>query len=801
MPKILAVRQLWFVLILCLAGIGGSLFAHTDGEWSERGIVDSSAPPAGPCTEFAAGPYRNMQNPPTGDDCGTPLASGFGVFGNESYLLNGQVGTEYEFSFCEGYDPAIWEAIITVARYDPYRHQAIPNTIIAWTEGCSLTFVAPTTDPYLIIVAAKHAVGGPEISRDNGQLTLTAHCPPTTFETDFAIGPLPLRPKGASRTDCGAVLEPGIQVTGQEAFLVDVIAGREYEFSFREGYDPDRWKGMITVARYNQRRQEVVPHSVLTSAEGCSLTFTARTTSTYIIIISAEGTEEVGQPLPENGQLRFTAVCPEPKPDDQCPAIGEVVITEFIQHPEAAAGAEGQWVEVFNTTDRTINLAGWSLQGPEGQNYTIDDRLDVLPQGYALLGNEAYYDPNVEASLDYHLTNVTFQLTPGESLSLQAPCQGPDEFMSQLVWEGPAVDEPVSETLPEKVMEQIAEAAVVHSVTIPSCPEVYKVSAGTDCQSVMPDFSMLLTDVSFQLADGPVQQWPAPGSALTSDEIVTLTFGDESNSLGQCAFVVRLMDNAAPEVHCPDNQVVISSSGAVSSPVLYAQPLAFDQCNAVAVTLEEGLPSGAEFPVGETVLRWRAEDRVGNVSHCSFTVTVEAPELADQMTESVEHACPEPIVLEQEAGAAGMTVDWIPPSLLPVYPGDWLISSHQPGDFFLAGSETMVLYLGVDVMGHVWEVCRFTVSVQWGDAAPYFTIHEEPSNRDTHLPAPSPPANPDQQSGLLTPGEAVLFTERELVPELKSVLSAKDQPLISFLPHWADVPSGRPIGWLSRLDR
>jgi hypothetical protein len=54
----------------------------------------------------------------------------------------------------------------------------------------------------------------------------------------------------------------------------------------------------------------------------------------------------------------------------------------------------------------------------------------------------------------------------------------------------------------------------------------------------------------------------------------------------------------------------------------YATPLATDNCPGVSTVLLSGLASGSGFPLGSTIVRWRAVDLSGGSETCQFTVSV-----------------------------------------------------------------------------------------------------------------------------------------------------------------------------------
>jgi len=84
---------------------------------------------------------------------------------------------------------------------------------------------------------------------------------------------------------------------------------------------------------------------------------------------------------------------------------------------------------------------------------------------------------------------------------------------------------------------------------------------------------------------------------------------------------ITVIDSTPPVITCPANVVVNLplNSSATSMVVSYSAPTATDNCG-VSVTSTPA--SGSVFPVGTTVVTATATDTGGNVSTCTFTVTV-----------------------------------------------------------------------------------------------------------------------------------------------------------------------------------
>lgn len=107
------------------------------------------------------------------------------------------------------------------------------------------------------------------------------------------------------------------------------------------------------------------------------------------------------------------------------------------------------------------------------------------------------------------------------------------------------------------------------------------------------------------------------------EQNVTITATDNAGNTSSMTITVTVVDNTPPSVTCPANLVACWYENAVS----YNAPVAQDNCLSVGGNFDllEGLPSGSEFPLGETVQTYAYTDASGNTGTCSFTVTVTVP--------------------------------------------------------------------------------------------------------------------------------------------------------------------------------
>ena len=145
-----------------------------------------------------------------------------------------------------------------------------------------------------------------------------------------------------------------------------------------------------------------------------SIPFTGGNTSTYTLTsdfgtiggdnpsTSASGTITISN-IPEGTDIEFTlkgdvtnsncditrsissAVC---LPDATCSAVGALIITEIMQNPSAVSDDNGEYFEVYNTTNSPIELQGWTIKSltTDSKDDIIKTSLIVPANGYVVFG-------------------------------------------------------------------------------------------------------------------------------------------------------------------------------------------------------------------------------------------------------------------------------------------------------------------------------------------------------------------------------------------------------------------------------
>ncbi len=194
---------------------------------------------------------------------------------------------------------------------------------------------------------------------------------------------------------------------------------------------------------------------------------------------------------------------------------------------------------------------------------------------------------------------------------------------------------------------------------------------------------------------------PVSGSTfMLGSTPVTLTATDDAGNVGSCQFLVTVRDTAAPVLTCPE-EVIVEATGAGGATVSYPAGQAVDVVSQVQPVYSHA--SGADFPLGGTLVSVTATDAAGNAAACQFTVTV-------RDTTPPELGCPQDVVLEAEdTQGAVVTFAGVQPRDLVTHDPS-IAFSQTSGSRFPLGT-TAVAVTASDAAGNEAS-CRFAVTVQ-----------------------------------------------------------------------------------------
>ena len=237
------------------------------------------------------------------------------------------------------------------------------------------------------------------------------------------------------------------------------------------------------------------------------------------------------------------------------------------------------------------------------------------------------------------------------------------------------------------------------------CPDDISLDVSTQCDTIVdydpplndnlcPDYNVFPIE-----ALGPGASFPLG----TTTEIygASVPGGDTLT----CSFDVTITESIAPIFDCPIDTVIQADPGDCEAVFTYTLPTATDNCDPDPDIIQTAGPSsGSAFPTGTTTLEFEATDELGNVSTCSYTVSVE--EMTDPQID-----CPGDISVDNDTGECGAVVNYTAPEGTDNCPNPTttLIAGLGSGSLFPVGTTTET-YVVTDASGNT-DTCSFDISV------------------------------------------------------------------------------------------
>jgi hypothetical protein len=134
--------------------------------------------------------------------------------------------------------------------------------------------------------------------------------------------------------------------------------------------------------------------------------------------------------------------------------------------------------------------------------------------------------------------------------------------------------------------------------------------------------------------------------------LVTFTATDDCGNYDTTTATFTIEDTTAPVINCPSDITAFTEGGVCGAIVNFQDAIAVEQCGSVVVSQTSGLGSGSQFPVGESVIEFTAQDQCGNLSTCVFIIQV----IDDDLPEAI---CQNLTVLLDVSGVTSITAAYI----------------------------------------------------------------------------------------------------------------------------------------------
>ena len=107
-----------------------------------------------------------------------------------------------------------------------------------------------------------------------------------------------------------------------------------------------------------------------------------------------------------------------------------IVISEIMANPGSVSDSYGEWFEIVNTTDSTVNLQGWSIKDLDGDEHELhSDQASILisPEEYFVLAKNNNQSLNGGVEVDYVYEGYSLSNSDDEVILLDASGSVVDE--------------------------------------------------------------------------------------------------------------------------------------------------------------------------------------------------------------------------------------------------------------------------------------------------------------------------------------------------------------------------------------
>ncbi len=104
----------------------------------------------------------------------------------------------------------------------------------------------------------------------------------------------------------------------------------------------------------------------------------------------------------------------------QCPPSGTIIITEIMQNPHAVSNTDGEYFEIYNTSNNSIDLNGFIIRDDDFDDDTIKTSLIIAAKDYLIMGRNNDMLVNGGVSVDYQYSGFILA-NSGDEIVLVCP--------------------------------------------------------------------------------------------------------------------------------------------------------------------------------------------------------------------------------------------------------------------------------------------------------------------------------------------------------------------------------------------
>jgi len=244
-----------------------------------------------------------------------------------------------------------------------------------------------------------------------------------------------------------------------------------------------------------------------------------------------------------------------------------------------------------------------------------------------------------------------------------------------------------------------------------TCPANIEVPANDTCSYVIENFTSqaMVSDSCSNLSSIIVTQSPPAGE--TFDGVgtyeITLTATDESDNSTTCTFEVEVIDDTDPLITCPNDITVSTDPGVCEATVDFTVPLPTDNCGVDTFFNDYNFSEDASdvYPEGTTEVTYTVEDASGNITMCSFTVTV-----IDSIVPALE--CPQDSIFPLDGNCEALIPDvseWVEYSDNCTEIDSIEFTQSPPADSMVEGAQEIQLIVTVTDSAGNSATCDITL--------------------------------------------------------------------------------------------
>ncbi|MBU2025554.1 MAG: lamin tail domain-containing protein [Patescibacteria group bacterium] len=118
----------------------------------------------------------------------------------------------------------------------------------------------------------------------------------------------------------------------------------------------------------------------------------------------------------------------------------KVIINELMVNPGAVSDSEGEWIELHNKDEETINLLGWKIKNRNGEHVIVED-LIIEPDDFLVLCRNKDTGKNGGIACDYQYSGLNL-LNTGDEILLKSPEEEvwPAVYGQEMILEGKSLE-------------------------------------------------------------------------------------------------------------------------------------------------------------------------------------------------------------------------------------------------------------------------------------------------------------------------------------------------------------------------